>query len=245
MSQTPTVLALIPARGGSKGLPGKNVKPLAGHPLLAYSIKAGQEATLVNRTLVTTDSKNIAEVARQYKAEVPFLRPAEISGDFANDLSFWHHALEWLATKENYRPDYVVQLRPTSPVRPRDLIDRGIQKLLETGGDSLRVVTPAPQTPYKMWRIAEGEKSMHPLLNLSGTPEPYNEPRQSLPPVYWQIGTLDVIKTTVITEQNSLSGRHIIPFVLEEKYAVDIDTEKDFNRAAEVIQRADCIKFDE
>lgn len=241
----PIVLALIPARGGSKGLPGKNIRPLAGHPLIAYSIRAGLTAGCVHRTLVTTDSPEIAEVARAYGAEVPFLRPPEISGDRANDLEFWLHTLDYLQREEQYRPDYVVQLRPTSPVRPPDLIDQCVQKLRETGGDSLRVVTPAPVTPYKMWTLQPHHFRMDPLLSLDGVEEPYNEPRQSLPPVYWQIGTLDVIETSIITEQHSLSGNHIVPHVLGPEYAVDIDRLSDFERAERSIARLPCICFDD
>jgi len=117
------VLALVPARGGSKGIPRKNIRDFAGHPLIAYSIAAGLHAALVNRVIVSTDDEEIAEVARQYGAEAPFLRPAEFAQDQSLDLPVFQHALEWLAEKENYHPDVVVQLRPTSPVRPPGFVD--------------------------------------------------------------------------------------------------------------------------
>src|SRR6202142_2761570 len=114
----PNILALIPARGGSKGLPGKNLRPVLGHPLLAYSIAAAKSSRLITRTICSTDDAAIAAVARQYGAETPFMRPAELAGDETLDLPVFQHALAWLEEHENWRADIVVQLRPTSPVRP-------------------------------------------------------------------------------------------------------------------------------
>ena len=112
------VLAIIPARGGSKGIPRKNIRPFAGYPLIAYSIAAGLQAKTVTRVIVTTDDDEIAEVARSYGAETPFLRPAELAQDLTTDLPVFQHALNWLASHEDYHPDVIVHLRPTSPVRP-------------------------------------------------------------------------------------------------------------------------------
>ncbi len=241
----PEVLAVIPARGGTKGLPGKNVLPLAGHPLIAYSIKAGIDAETVTRTLVSTDSEEIAAVSKRYGAEVPFLRPPELAGDRSLDIDFWRHALDWLKENEGYVPDYVVQLRPTSPIRHPNLVDTCVDKVISAGADSLRVVTPAPATPYKMWRVNANATRMEPLLRLEGVPEPFNTLRQTLPPVYWQIGTLDVIRTSLITERGLLSGDYILPYVVEGEYAVDIDNRADFDHAADIIQRVETIRFDE
>jgi N-acylneuraminate cytidylyltransferase len=119
------VLAIIPARGGSKSIPRKNIRPLAGHPLIAYSIAAALEAHSVTRTIISTDDEEIAEVARRYGAETPFLRPAEFAQDNTTDLPVFEHALGWLMENEAYNPDIVVQLRPTSPIRPPDCVDSG------------------------------------------------------------------------------------------------------------------------
>jgi CMP-N,N'-diacetyllegionaminic acid synthase len=240
------VLALIPARGGSKGLPDKNLLPLAGHPLIAYSIRAALTAAGVTRTLVSTDSDRIAAIARQYGAEVPFLRPAELAQDLSTDWEVFEHALRWLHELENYRPDLVVQLRPTSPVRLVHLIETALGRMARSPeADSLRVVTPAPLTPYKMWTLPEGDDHpMQPLLAAPGLKEPYNQPRQILPQVYWQTGTLDVIRPRVILDQHSMSGETILPLVIPNVLAIDIDDLAAFKRAEEVIRtHPDCVRF--
>lgn len=236
------VLAVIPARGGSKGLIKKNVLPLAGHPLLAYSIAAAHAAEYVTRTIVNTDAQYIAQEALKYKAEIPFMRPAELAGDLSTDFEVFFHLLNWLNDNEGYKPDLVVQLRPTSPVRPRGIVDACIKKMQESDADSIRVVTRAPITPYKMWKVAEGQY-MEPLLELKGVAEPYNQPRQKLPEVYWQIGCLDVIRTDVITQKRSMSGEKIIPFVVPQQFAVDIDDMDSFVRAEKVLLKEDCIRI--
>ncbi len=238
------ILAIIPARGGSKGLPGKNIRPLLNHPLIAYSILAAQQSTLVTRTIVTTDDDAIAAVAKQYGAEVPFKRPAEFAQDLTTDFDTFTHALNWLKETENYIPDYVVQLRPTSPVRLTGMIDTCIQKMLnEPQADSLRIITPSPITPYKMWTMESENKPMQPLMPSPGIDEFYNQPRQILPQTYWQIGALDVIKTSVITTDKKMSGKMVLPYVLDNVFAVDIDDIASFDKAAAVITEHNCIKF--
>ena len=238
------ILAIIPARGGSKGLPGKNIRPLLNHPLIAYSILAAQQSTLVTRTIVTTDDDAIATVAKQYGAEVPFKRPTEFAQDLTTDFDTFTHALNWLKETENYIPDYVVQLRPTSPVRLTGMIDTCIQKMLnEPQADSLRIITPSPITPYKMWTMESEDKPMLPLMPSPGIDEFYNQPRQILPQTYWQIGALDVIKTSVITTDKKMSGKMVLPYVLDNVFAVDIDDIASFDKAAAVITEHNCIKF--
>ena len=238
------ILAIIPARGGSKGLPGKNIRPLLNHPLIAYSILAAQESTLVTRTIVTTDDDAIATVAKQYGAEVPFKRPTEFAQDLTTDFDTITHALNLLKETENYIPDYVVQLRPTSPVRLTGMIDTCIQKMLnEPQADSLRIITPSPITPYKMWTMESEDKPMLPLMPSPGIDEFYNQPRQILPQTYWQIGALDVIKTSVITTDKKMSGKMVLPYVLDNVFAVDIDDIASFDKAAAVITEHNCIKF--
>ncbi|MGB9639345.1 MAG: cytidylyltransferase domain-containing protein, partial [Anaerolineales bacterium] len=145
------VLAIIPARGGSKSIPQKNIRSFAGHPLIAYSIAAGLAAEMVTRVIVSTDDEKIAEIARQYGAEVPFLRPPEHAQDNTPDLPVFVHALEWLAENERYHPDVVVQLRPTSPIRRVSYIDQAVNLLLEhPEADSVRTVIVPFQNPFKM-----------------------------------------------------------------------------------------------
>jgi YrbI family 3-deoxy-D-manno-octulosonate 8-phosphate phosphatase len=226
----PEVLAIIPARGGSKGIPRKNIKDFAGYPLIAYSIAAGLLAETVTRVLVSTDDEEIAAVARQHGAETPFLRPAEFAQDRSLDLPVFTHALEWLAEREGYRPEVVVQLRPTSPIRPRGLVDEAVRTLLEhPEADSVRGVVPAGQNPHKMWRI-DPQGRMRNLLDVEGIPEPYNAPRQALPPVYWQTGHIDAIRPHVFAT-GSMSGAVILPVMIDPAYTVDIDTPKDWGRS--------------
>ena len=225
------VLAIVPARGGSKSIPRKNARPFLGHPLLAYSIAAGLQAKKVNRVIVSTDDQALADLARKYGAEAPFLRPAEYAQDDTPDLPAFQHALRWLAKHEKYRPDIVVQLRPTSPLRPRDLVDRAVETLLtHKNADSVRGVVPAGQNPYKMWTFAKNG-SMQPLLKAKSIREPYNAPRQRLPQTYWQTGHIDAIRTATILEKKSMSGDVFWPLLIDARYAVDIDTLKDWRRA--------------
>jgi N-acylneuraminate cytidylyltransferase len=224
------VLALIPARGGSKSIPGKNIRLFAGHPLLAYSVAAARQATRVTRVIVSTDDEQIAAVARDYGAETPFLRPGELARDETPDLPVFEHALAWLSGEEGFRPDVVVQLRPTSPVRPPDCVDQAVSTLLaHPRADSVRGIVPAGQNPYKMWRMAH-DGQMHPLLE-GEFDEAYNMPRQLLPATYWQTGHIDAIRTRTILDKRSMSGATILPLLLDPRYSVDIDNPRDWERA--------------
>lgn len=231
MVNKPEVLAVIPARGGSKGIPRKNIKLFAGYPLISYSITAGLQSNFVTRTIVSTDDDEIAQVAREWGAETPFLRPEELAQDRTTDLPVFQHALNWLKENEQYTPDLVIQLRPTSPIRPRTCIDDAVELLLaHPEADSVRGVVSSGQNPYKMWRLNGTDQPMTPLLTLEGVAEPFNSPRQILPPTYWQTGHIDVIRPKVITEQNSMSGKTILPYVIDSRYTVDIDTPFDWER---------------
>lgn len=232
MVKNPEVLAVIPARGGSKGIPRKNIRIFAGYPLIAYSIQAAKSAKNVSRVIVSTDDEEIAAVAREFGAETPFLRPAKFAQDQTTDLPVFEHALEWLKQNEDYVPDMVVQLRPTSPVRPVWCVDDAIQKLIDhPEADSVRGVVAAKQNPYKMWRINEDSGRMSPLLQVEGIPEPFNAPRQILPPVYWQTGHIDAIRTGTIINKKSMSGTMILPLIIDPVYAIDIDSLVDWQQA--------------
>lgn len=233
------VLAVVPARGGSKGIPRKNIRNFAGHPLIAYSIEAGLQAETVTRTIVTTDDEEIAETARRYGADAPFLRPDEFAQDETLDLPVFQHALAWLAEHENYCPDIVVQLRPTSPVRSPSLVDESVRLLMANPeADSVRGVVPAGQNPHKMWRIDPQNGRMKPLLTVEGIDEPYNAPRQALPPVYWQTGHIDAIRPRVFA-QGSMSGKVILPVLVDPRYTVDIDSPKDWARSEWLVWHSD------
>jgi N-acylneuraminate cytidylyltransferase len=223
------ILALIPARGGSKGIPRKNIRNFAGYPLIAWSIAAAKQSALVTRVIVSTDDEEIAAVAREWGAEAPFLRPSEFAQDKSTDLPVFEHALKWLEEIEGYHPEIVVQLRPTSPIRPVNMLDDAIRILLDhKDADCVRGVVPAGQNPFKMWRFNGENKPLNPLLKVDGIAEPYNAPRQILPPVYWQTGHIDAIRTSTIAHKKSLTGDVIYPLVIDAKYTVDIDTLPDW-----------------
>jgi N-acylneuraminate cytidylyltransferase len=239
MVTRPEVLVIIPARGGSKGIPRKNIRDFAGYPLIAYSIAAGLQAASVTRTIVSTDDEEIAAAARQWGAETPFMRPADISQDQTQDLPVYEHALRWLAEHEAYHPDVVVQLRPTSPVRPAGCVDAAVKLLLEhPEASSVRGVIPAGQNPFKMWTIDAESGQMKGLLQVPGMAEPYNAPRQALPPVYWQTGHIDAIRPKVILEQHSMSGTAILPLMIDPQYTVDIDNPSDWARSEWLVYHA-------
>jgi N-acylneuraminate cytidylyltransferase len=222
------ILAIIPARGGSKGIPRKNIRPFAGYPLISWSIAAGLQAETVKRVIVSTDDDEIAEISRRYGAEAPFQRPAELAADLITDLPVFQHALTWLAEHENYHPNIVVHLHPTSPVRPRGCLDRGIRLLLDhPEAECVRSVLEPSQSPYKMWRIDEQTGRMIPLLTLPGVSEPYNTPRQSLPLAYVQTGHMNAIRPATILG-GSMTGRVILPLIVAAQYEVDLDTLADW-----------------
>ncbi|HEY3312386.1 MAG TPA: acylneuraminate cytidylyltransferase [Anaerolineales bacterium] len=232
MVAKPEVLAIIPARGGSKGIPRKNIRNFSGSPLIAWSIAAAKQSSAVTRVIVSTDDEEIAAVARAWGAETPFLRPAEFAQDRTIDLPVFAHALKWLAENETYRPQVVLQLRPTSPIRPKTLVDEAVRILVQhPEADSVRGVVPAGQNPHKMWRLPDGENGpMKNLLDVEGIEEPYNAPRQILPNIYWQTGHIDAIRPTVILG-GSMSGRTIYPLLIDPKFTVDLDNLNDWMRA--------------
>lgn len=226
------ILAIIPARGGSKGIPRKNIRSFSGFPLISWSIAAAKHSKLVTRVIVSTDDEEIAAVAREWGAETPFLRPAEFAQDRTTDLPVFEHALRWLAENENYHPDVVVQLRPTSPIRPQNCVDDAVRILLEhSDAQSVRGIVPAGQNPHKMWRLPSGEQGpMKNLLDVEGIDEPYNAPRQILPNVFWQTGHIDAIRPEAI-QHGSMSGKVMYPLMIDPKFTVDLDNLNDWMRA--------------
>jgi N-acylneuraminate cytidylyltransferase len=229
------VLGIIPARGGSKSIPHKNIQLLAGYPLIAYSIAAGLASQTIDRLIVSTDDDEIAEISRKYGAEIPFIRPEVFARDNTPDLPVFQHALQWLEENEHYQPDIVVQLRPTSPFRRVEHIDYAVYRLLERPeADSVRTVCMPFQNPYKMWRIGD-DGFMVPLIQTEFS-EPYNMPRQALPDVYWQTGYVDAAWSDTILEKNSMTGDRILPLIIDAGDWVDIDSVTDWLRAERLIK---------
>jgi CMP-N-acetylneuraminic acid synthetase len=232
------VLALIPARGGSKGIPRKNVMTLAGKPVIAYSILQAQASRRISRIVVSTDDEETGRVARQWGAEAPFARPAEYAQDSSPDIDVFRHALSWLKENEGYEPDMVVHLRPTGPVRRVELIDQAVDLLAaHPKADAVRSVSTAHQTPYKMWRITS-EGRLQPLLRIDGVADCQSLPRQRLPAVYWQNGYVDVIRPRAVLEKNSMWGECALPFIVEETL-FELDYPEDIPAIEVALKRLD------
>lgn len=220
------VLAIIPARSGSKSIKDKNIRLLNNKPMIAYTIEHALQSRLINRVIVSTDSEEYAEISRKYGAEVPFIRPNSLAADDSLDIDVFKHALTYLEEAEQYYPDVVVHLRPTYPIRNVEDIDNMIELMVEKGADSVRCIAPAKEIAYKMWKMDEGGR-IYPILN--DIPEAYNMPRQALPQIYYQNACIDVIRPNVITEMNSMTGTKIMGYVMKKNY--DIDTEEEFRNA--------------
>src|SRR5262245_52152435 len=235
MSEQGGVLALVTARGGSKSIPRKNLRPLAGEPLVVWSIAAALAARAVQRVVVSTDDPEIADVSRRAGAEVPFLRPSPLAEDDTPDLPVFEHALHWLDATEGYRPDLVVHLRPTSPLRPPGLLDEGIALMRDDPrAHSLRAMAPPQQNPFKMWR--RSGRYVVPLLSAD-VPEPYNAPRQALPPTLWQTGHLDIARPATLLRRRPMTGVRVLPLLVDARYVLDIDTPEQWE-VAEVMARS-------
>ena len=212
----PDVTALIPARGGSKGIPRKNVMMLAGKPLIAYTIQHALDSKLIGRVIVSTDDEEIAEISRQFGAEVPFMRPAELAQDASADIEAFRHYLGWTKANEGGLPEMVVHLRATNPVRKVEIIDQAIELLSShPEADAVRSVTLAQQTPYKMWHI-DKDGYLKPLLKLEGIPDCQSIPRQRLPLVYWQNGYVDVLRPRAVLDKKSMWGDLALPLIVHE-----------------------------
>lgn len=230
------ILAIIPARGGSKKVPGKNIRPLNGVPMIHHSIREAKRSRLITRVVVSTDDEAIATVARQGGAEVPFLRPAELAGDHVTDLPVFQHAIRFLEETEGYRPAIIAHLRPTAPLRRAEHIDAGIEMLLGSDADSVRSVTLAGQHPHKMWRF-EGAELRPFMPHLTLADEQFNQPRQLLPPAFIQNGSVDVVRREVIMDLHSMTGRKILGLLMDEMESVNVDHEEDFLLAEVLLRR--------
>ena len=231
----PSAVAFVPARAGSERVPGKNVRELAGHPLLAYSIAAARESGLFDAVVVSTDSEEIADVARRYGAEVPALRPAEIATATSPDIEWVRHMLDALAD-EGRTFEVFSLLRPTSPFRGADTIRRAWERFLgfDPPADSIRAVELCRQHPGKMWLI-EGEL-MRPLLaQTPGEVPTHSRQYKSLPEVYVQNSSLEIAWTR-ITADNEIAGERVVPFLTDELEGFTIDYPSDWQRAEYLVK---------
>ena len=229
------ILALIPARSGSKGLPNKNIMSLNGKPLIAYSIEHALDTPEINRIIVSTDSKEYAKIARDYGAETPFIRPKNISEDLSTDLEVFEHALDFLLKNEKYTPNLIVHLRPTNPIRKIEDISACIKILIDNSEiDSVRSLIKSPHSPYKMWIKKDINSNFIKPFATCNIKESHSVARQVLPEVFLHNGSIDVIRSEVINEQKSIVGKKVFGYLMDEIH--DIDYEKDFNNVNDLLK---------
>jgi len=217
----PSLIALVPARSGSERVPQKNIRPLAGHPLLAYAIATALESGVADRVIVSTDSEEIAEVARRYGAEVPFLRPPEYATATSPDIEWIRHTLETLP--ERY--DLFALIRATNPFRGADVVRRGLEQLLATPeADSIRAVELVKQHPGKMWMLDDDGRTMQPLLEQTHLDPAWHAGQyQALPKVYVQNSSLEIAWTRVVFETGTREGRVVAPFLTGSLEGFNVD----------------------
>jgi len=221
------VVTIIPARGGSKSLPNKNILSLDGKPLLCYSVDYSLKSKVVTTTVVSTDSEKIADVAKSCGASVPFKRPDEFAQDDTRDYPVMRHALDFFEAQGQFF-DFYILLRPTSPMRPIGLIEKAIE-ILEghPNASSVRSMAKIKEHPYRAWK-QHNDGSISGFIDNER--EPYNIPRQELPEVYFQTGDIEVIRRETIIN-GSISGDCVYPLIINHDDMIDIDSQSDFNKA--------------
>jgi CMP-N,N'-diacetyllegionaminic acid synthase len=221
------IVALIPARSGSKEVSHKNIKQLNGHPLIAYSIQAARKSKLIDQVIVSTDSHEYAEIAKKYKGETPFLRPQNISTDHSSDLEFVEHALNWFLETKSDVPDLIVHLRPTTPLRDPALIDAAIERInSRKNATALRSAHEMSESAFKCFQL-ESEDLFTCLGTGSHDLEMANKPRQRFPKTYQANGYVDVLKSDFILEKGQIHGNQVIGYITPP--TTEVDTFEDFN----------------
>lgn len=241
MKDQPEVLAIIPARGGSKGIPRKNIKPLGGKPLIEYTIKASLSSTRVGRTVVSTEDEEIAAIARSIGAEIPFMRPASLATDSASSISVVRHCLDRLRENEAYRPDIVVLLQATSPFRDERHIDQAIELFTrDQNADSCVSVVPVPHqyNPYSVMKL-NGDY-LEPFLPWDQSANS----RQLKPLFYARNGAaMYILREPFFQETGMLYGGNIIPYYMDKIASLDLDDLVDFEMAECIVQKKNSSSF--
>jgi CMP-N,N'-diacetyllegionaminic acid synthase len=236
------ILGLIPARGGSKGIPRKNIARLAGRPLLAYTCEAALGSKLITRVVLSTDDTEIAQVGRDCGVEVPFLRPGELAGDDTPSLAVAQHAMRWLTEHERWTPDVLVLLQPTSPLRRARHVDEALERMAQAEADTVVSVVEVAHSfsPYGVMRLQDGW-----LENFWKEPLPFNSFRRQNLPIFYARNGPAVLATQVrvLIEQQSFYGKTIAPYIMTEEESVDIDTLFDLRLAEWLIgQRKETVE---
>jgi len=234
----PSAVALIGARAGSERVPGKNVRRLAGHPLIAYAIETARQSEVFDRIVVSTDSERIAQVARWYGADVPFLRPEAYSTSTSPDIEW----IAWTLPQLEERHDLFAIVRATNPFRGPDVIRRGLEQLLATPeADSIRAVERVKQHPGKMWVVDELDRLMRPLLDQSHLDVAWHAGQyQALPPIYVQNSALEIAWTRVVSQTGTREGRVVSPFLTQGQEGFNIDDEEDWDRARSLLDEGEA-----
>jgi len=233
------IMAVIPARGGSKGVPRKNIANLGGKPLIAYTIEVAQKSQLIDAVIVSTDDEEIAEVARSWGADVPFLCPKELARDDSPDIDYLKHALEWVETHRNWHPDILVILQPTMPFRRVEDVDGALRFMIEQNCDSVRTLAiPTHVTPYKMWFLDdEASGRMTPILKTDYYDTLLTDvPRQKLRPTYWQPGVIMATRSEFV-KKGKVFGPDLRGYVVDIRTAHDIDEPADLEYAEFLINK--------
>jgi CMP-N-acetylneuraminic acid synthetase len=231
MAASPRILGVVPARGGSKGIPGKNTRPLGGVPLIAYTIRAARACGLISKVVVTTDAPAIRDLALEYGADAPFLRPAELATDTALAVPTIQHAVREMERLESCSYDYVAMLQPTTPFRTSEDLDEALGRLVSSGADGIiSVVNVGNWHPMKM-KVFRGDQ----LVDYEKPPVE-NPPRQTLPPVYMVNGALYATRRDVLVHRGSFQGDRCLGYEMPAERSVNIDSELDFVLAEYVLR---------
>ena len=213
------IVALIPARSGSKGIPNKNIKLICGLPLIAFSIAVAKKSKLIDRVIVSTDSQEYADIAIKYGAEVPFIRPASISGDSSTDIQFIDHAISWFEDNESFVPKFIAHLRPTTPIRSYKVVDDALRGFINSKFTALRSCHKMSESSYKTFEIEDSKLKC--LCNGSFDIEIANHSRQSYPETYNANGYIDVIRSDMVKNHGLIHGNYVQAFITEPAYELD------------------------
>jgi len=219
LDDCPFILAVITARGGSKGIPGKNLVPVGGKPLIAWSIEVALRAPSVSRVIVSTDDEEIAQEARKWGAEVPFMRPRELAGDYSPHIPVVIHATKWMESHTGIRSDYIMLLQPTSPLRSSKDIENAIRIIMEKQGDSVISVCETSAHPYLSKKLTGDGK----IKDFIPCPEGYLA-RQRIPPVYMFNGAIYLVRRDVLMERKTFQTEKTYAYVMPPDRSLDIDT---------------------
>ncbi|MBI4114611.1 MAG: acylneuraminate cytidylyltransferase family protein [Candidatus Niyogibacteria bacterium] len=236
----PKVLGIVGARSGSKSIPHKNIRDLAGKPLMAWIIEAAKKSKYVTRLILSTDSAEYAEIGKKYGAEVPFIRPSHLAEDSVPDFDFLHYAAVWMKENENFQADIILRLPPTTPLCTPEHIDACIQLLIDDpSADSSRTITKVSKHPYKLWRI-HGDY-IEPFLSeeYTGMKDAHNMPRQSFPEAFQHVDVI-ALRWKTLVENKEMAGKRIRYHIIPKEEAIDIDTATDFMLAEELLKKRDA-----